>query len=443
MRIKNNGGAAIYVIIALAIAAAGGWWWYSATQVAAGATAGGAPGNATKGGGGAPVSVTTTLVKNQDLPISVTSNGTVVALQAVDIRPQVSSTLKAIHFHEGGTVKQGDLLFTMDNRTEDASQKRAEAQVLKSRADYANAERNLKRQRDLFDQKFISAAGLDVAINQAELAKGQLAVDEASAEVASVARSLTEIRAPFPGRAGAISVRIGSLVQPTATSAPLVTISQIDPIAVSFSIPERERQYVQRALAQGEVLVTAEIPGVTPQKLTGKLSFIESTIDTASGTIPMKATFTNPKFVLWPGMFVNVTVPTRTIADAAVVPIQAVQAGPERKFVYIVSADNKATLQPIEVIQNQDGFAAISGVPVGTKIVLEGAQNVRPNGTVVENAVGKTGKGARKAGPEDGKGTEPSKAAAPASDTPAPATAAPAANSATKKAARDAAPASK
>ncbi len=380
---RNYGKSAVYFLVAIVVAGGIAWWWLGSRQDNPGTSAA-APGVSGARAGGAPVSVTTTIVKKQDLPVSVVATGTVVALQSVEIRSQISATVKAIHFKEGTAVKQGDLLFTMDNRTEEASQKRAEAQVLKSRADYANAERNLKRQRELYDQKFISAAGLDTAINQFELLKGQLAVDEASAEVARVARSLTEIRAPFSGRTGAINVRVGSLVQPAATSPALVVISQIDPIAVSFSIPERERSFVQTALAAGDVNVTAEIPGATPQKLSGKLSFVESTVDTASGTIPMKAVFSNKQLALWPGMFVNVTVPTRTVANASVVPAQAVQAGPDRKYVYVVSSENKASIQPIDVVQIQDGFAAITGVAPGTRIVLEGAQNVRPNGTVVE-----------------------------------------------------------
>lgn len=368
------------VVCLIAIAGGGvAFSQWNASRAIAEPPANGAPGKAT---GGAPVSVTTTIVKKQDLPVAVVANGTVVALQAVDIRAQVNSTVTAIHFKEGQTVAKGALLFTLDSRSEAAAQSRADAQITKSRSDYANAERNLKRQRELFEQKFISQAALDTAINQVELLKGQLAVDQASADVTRVAKSLTEIRAPFSGRTGAISVRVGSLTQPTG--APMVTISQIDPIAVSFALPERELAYVQQSLAKGEVPISIDASATRPQAVVGKLSFIESTIDTASGTIPMKATFANSNLSLWPGMFVNITVPTRTINDASVVPVQAVQTGPERKFVYAVSAENIATIQPIEVTLIQGGFAAVTGVAPGTRVVVEGAQNVRPKGSVKE-----------------------------------------------------------
>jgi RND family efflux transporter MFP subunit len=392
----SSTGKLVAVVAVVVLGGVGYWWWSS--QASPPAAAGGAQ----PGRSNAPVSVTTTLVKQQSVPVTVQANGTVVALQAVDIRAQINTTVKFIHFKEGQLVKQGDLLFTFDNRTEEAALQRAQAQVMKSRGDSANAERNLQRQRDLFTQKFISPAGLDVAVNQSELAKGQLAVDVASLEVARVAKSLTEIRAPFAGRSGAINVRVGSLVQPNGSA--LVTISQLDPIGVAFSLPERELAFVQNSLSKGEVKVSAELPEGKLPPFVGKLTFVESAVDVASGTIPMKATFSNTNATLWPGMFVNVTIPTRVIAEANVVPIQAVQSGPERKFLYVVNADNSTTLQPIDVLLNQSGLAVISGVAAGTKVVVEGAQNVRPKGQVVEGGATGSGK-AGKAG-KAGKGGE-------------------------------------
>lgn len=152
------------------------WWWLSSRADAA-TTAGRTA--------SPPVSVTTARVKQQDLPVTVIANGSVVALQAVDIRAQVSSTIQSIHFTEGQAVNKGDLLFVLDARTEEANLRKAEAQVIKTRSDLANTERNLVRQRELFLQKFISQSALDTAINQADVLKGQLAVDEAAAKQAA------------------------------------------------------------------------------------------------------------------------------------------------------------------------------------------------------------------------------------------------------------------
>ena len=265
-------GGAIIVVIAA------GWWWWADTRGADTTTT--AARSAIP-----PVSVTTALVKQQDLPVTVIANGSVVALQAADIRAQVSSVIQSIHINEGQTVQKGDLLFVLDARTEEANLRKAEAQVMKSKSDLANTERNLIRQRELFLQKFISQSALDTAINQVDVLKGQLAVDEAAAEASRVSRSFTQIRAPFAGRTGAISVRVGSLVQPSAQNTlPLVTISQIDPIGVPFALPERELPHVQRAIAKGPLSVGIELSAPQKQTIEGKLTFIESTVDSASGT---------------------------------------------------------------------------------------------------------------------------------------------------------------
>ena len=367
---------------------AGGWWW-SGTRSDATATA--------VRTASPPVSVTTALVKQQDLPVTVIATGSVVALQAVDIRAQVSSIIQSIRIAEGQSVNKGDLLFVLDARTEEANLRKAEAQVIKSRSDLANADRNLVRQRELFQQKFISQSALDTAINQADVLKGQLAVDEAAAEASRVARTFTEIRAPFAGRTGAISVRVGSLVQPTTP--PLVTISQIDPIGVSFALPERELPHVQRAIAKGPLPVAIELSAPQKQTLSGKLTFIESTVDSASGTIAMKAAFSNGEKLLWPGSFVNVSLSARTLPGALVVPVQAVQSGPERKFIYVVVEGSKVAMVPVEVELIQAGLAAIkggNGIGAGVRVVVEGAQNVRKDSTIAEVVPAKSGNIAEK-----------------------------------------------
>lgn len=393
----------VFGAIAVLIIAGGGWWAGGRNDANVGTASPGAAG-ATKAAGG-PVSVTTAIVRQQDLPVTVIANGAVVALQAVDIRAQISSIVQAIHVREGHNVGKGDLLFTLDARTEEANLRKALAQAAKSKSDLANAERNLIRQRELFQQKFISQSALDTALNQADVLRGQLAVDEAAVEASRVARSFTEIRAPFSGRTGAISVRVGSLVQPSAQSSqPLVTISQIDPIGVSFALPERELAHVQRAMAGGPLPVNIELSAPRNMTLTGKLTFVESTVDSASGTIAMKAAFANGERLLWPGMFVNVLLSARTMPGALVVPVQAVQSGPERKFVYVIGDGNKVTNVPIEVELNQAGLAVVKGVPAGAKVVVEGAQNVRKDSVVAEGGAAGEGKAAGKGSGKGGEG---------------------------------------
>lgn len=367
-----------WVALTLAVAiAAGGWYWGASRKPDALA--------AKKGPG--PTPVVTAKSEARDMPVKLRANGTGTALQTVDLRAQVTSTVREVHIREGQNVARGDLLFSLDARAEEANLRKAEAQVEKDKADLASAARNLERQRELFTQKFISQAALDTAQNGVDTLKGQLAVDSAAIESARVARAYMEIRAPFSGRTGAIPVRPGSLVQPaqnTATAAPpLVTITQIDPIAVSFTLPEQELPMLQAALRAGGVPVTASTQqGADTFK--GKVTFVDNAVDTTSGTIRVKAEFANPDSRLWPGMFVTAELAPRVITNATVVPAQAVQTGPEKRFVFVVGEDRKVVSRPVKLTYLEEGLAVVSGLAPGERVVIEGAQNLRAGSLVAE-----------------------------------------------------------
>ena len=303
------------VVLALAAGAGGWWYWGQAKAPKAGARA-----------GGAAVPVTVATVERRDVPVRLRANGTVVALQSVDIRAQITSTVREVHIREGQSVAKGDLLVSLDSRAEEANLRKAEAQVEKDRADLANGKRTLERQRQLFEQKFISQSALDAAQNQVETLNGQLAVDLAAVEAARVALGNTRIHASFAGRTGAIGVRPGSLVQPNGTV--LVTVTQLDPIQVAFTLPERELPAMQRALAAGPVAAEASSDG-GQEVFKGRVNFLDNAVDSATGTIRVKAEFDNLASRLWPGMFVTVIVSPRMLSRASVVPVQAVQTGPE------------------------------------------------------------------------------------------------------------------
>jgi RND family efflux transporter MFP subunit len=321
-------------------------------------------------------------VRAQEVAVQITSNGTVTAVQSVDVRAQISATIRAVHVKEGLHVRQGQRLFSLDVRAEDANLGKAQAQVTKSRADLANAERNLQRQKDLFAQKFISQTALDTIQNQVDSLRAQVAADQAAVTAMQVNRSFGDIPAPIAGRIGAISVYPGSLVQPSGAA--LVSITQIDPVNVSFTLPERELSALREAMGKGGVAVTARPE--SGSEIKGALSFIDNSVDTASGTIRLKARFANPDNRLWPGMFVTVALAPRTLASALTVPVQAVQTGPERKFLYVIGEDKKVTPLPVRVLLIQEGLAVIEGAEQGTKVVVEGAQNLRPGSSVSEGA---------------------------------------------------------
>ncbi len=357
------------MVIAAAVAA---WWWFGASksQEAKGASR-----------TSAPVVVVTTKAESRDVPVRLKANGTVTALQSTDLRAQVTSTVRDVHIREGQSVARGELLFSLDARAEEANLRKAEAQIEKDKADLSTARRNLERQQELFRQKFISQAALDTVQNSVDTLVGQLAVDTAAMESSRVSRAYMEIRAPFAGRTGVIALRAGSLVQPGG--APLVTVTQIDPISVAFTLPEKELPALQTALRAGEVPVSAT-PTEGGDPFRGKVTFVDNAVDITTGTIRVKAEFANPTARLWPGMYVNVELAPRTLAAATVLPTQAVQTGPNNKFVYTVGEDKKVTSVPVTLSYIEEKFAVVQGVSPGTRVVVEGTQNVRPGSTVAE-----------------------------------------------------------
>jgi len=357
-------------------AALAAWWWFvsSRNQEAKGATR------------PASTLVVTARVESRDVPVRLKANGTVTALQTVDLRAQVSSTIREVHIREGQNVAKGELLFSFDSRADDANIRKAEAQVEKDKADLATARRTLERNLDLFKQKFISQAALDTVQNSVDTLSAQMRVDTAALESVRVTRAYDEIRAPFAGRTGTIGVREGSLVQPGSGVTPgavLVTVTQIDPIAVAFTLPEKELPGLQAALRAGPVPVAVSVQA-GGDKLTGKVTFVDNAVDSTTGTIRVKAQFANPGARLWPGQYVNVELAPRTLPNATVVPAQAVQTGPDSRFIYVVGDDNKVASKPVTLAYVDEGFAVVDGVASGARIVVEGAQNLRPGSTVTE-----------------------------------------------------------
>lgn len=379
----------VLACVAFAVLAALGAWWLARDK---------SPQAAAKAGPAA-VPVTAAVVEKRDVPVTLRVNGSVVAVQSVDLRAQVTSTVREVHIREGQNVARGDLLVSLDSRAEEANVKKAEAQVEKDLADLANARRTLERQKQLFAQKFIAQSALDAAENAVASLEGQLAVDRAAAESAKVTLGYTQIRASFAGRTGAIGVRPGSVVQPNG--AVLVTVTQIDPIQVAFTLPEKELPGLARAIAAGPVEASITVDDNTRQ-LKGRVNFVDNAVDTTTGTIRAKALFENRDSRLWPGMYVSVALSPRTIEGASVVPVQAVQNGPDSRFVYVIGEERKVSAKPVAVAHIDRGFAAVTGVEPGARVVVEGAQNLRP-GSIVTVGEGRAGEGKDGKAGRDGK----------------------------------------
>ena len=351
------------------VLAAGLWWWH-----------GRAPGQAPAAPArehAAAALVTLAQATRQDVPMVVQVNGSVVSLNSVDLRPQVTNTVREVHVKEGQFVKEGQLLFTLDDRADQANLAKARAQQLKDQAALADLERQYQRSRELVAQNFIAKSAADATLSQFESQKAAVAADRAAVQAAQVALSYSTLRAPIAGRIGAVSVYPGSLVQPTAS---LVTITQLDPIAVSFPVPEAHLQDLLAA-ARVKTPVEAIVAGrKTP--LAGTLDFVDNAVDPQIGTVRAKAVFDNADQSLWPGQFVETHITVRTLKDATVLPVAALMMLADGESVFVIDAQRAAARRKVRSLYNFGALVAVDGVQPGETVVVEGKQNVRDGGTV-------------------------------------------------------------
>lgn len=320
------------------------------------------------------VSIVSTRVTT--IPVDLPAQGHVVPVNFVDVRPQLSGTITAIHFREGDDVKAGQLLFTLDDSDARAQLAKADAQGALINAQLADARRDLQRAQTLVASKFVAVSVADTASSKVDalLAQGRAATADASS-----ARTLlghTRILAPITGKAGAVSVHPGSLAQLNAT-APLVTVSQLSPVGIEFTLPEQDLAAVLAARQAGTIGVTVQ-DASNASDAPGQLIFVNNTINPDSATISLKASFPNAHQTLWPGAFARVVVHAGVSAHAVVLPPQAVQEGPAGRFVFLLRADGTVAQQPVTLLRVQDGLAVIGGLAGGVPVVQEGGQNLRP-----------------------------------------------------------------
>jgi len=324
--------------------------------------------------------VKTALAQEQSIPIVLRANGSVSAINNVDVRPQIQNVVRAVHVREGQEVQAGQLLFTLDARGDESNVAKAQAQLASQRADLADAEQALKRNQELLTKNFVSQAVVDSARNKVDGLRSALQANQAALQASNIAAGYNQIRASIGGRLGAIDVHVGSLAQPTG--APMLSIVQMDPIAVSFAVPERQLAHIRASYPQGDAPIVAQL--ADGSELAGTLAFIDNSADAQSGTVLMKARFANADRKLWPGTFVTVRMTARTLANAVTIPAQGVITGPADTFVYVAQSDDTVKKQKIDVLAIADGAAAVSGLEAGARIVVEGAQNLRPGAKVRE-----------------------------------------------------------
>ncbi|MBI3526252.1 MAG: efflux RND transporter periplasmic adaptor subunit [Betaproteobacteria bacterium] len=343
------------------------------------------------------IAVTTQLVQRLTLPVVLEASGFAASLNSVEIRPQVSNLIARVPIKEGQFVKAGEILFTLDARADHANLLKAEALLAKDRAALADLQRQFARGRELRQKNFLSQSAVDTLQSQLEAQQATLGADQAALEGARVALSLDTLRSPVAGRIGAINVYPGSLVQPNAAA--LTTVTQLDPISVSFTLPERELARLLAAAKTDAVTIAATRPD-SDWRREGRLSFIDNAVDTQSGTIRVKGQFANPDQALWPGATVGIRIALRELKDVVTIPLTAVVNAVDGAHVYTVSADNTVQRRKIEILHNFATQAAVKGMESGERLVIDGAQNLRPGVRVREAGGAASTPGARKPSPQ-------------------------------------------
>jgi multidrug efflux system membrane fusion protein len=366
-----------------------------------------APGMA--GGGPPAVPVSVTAAVREALPVELRAVGSVEPFSTVQVKSQVAGELVGVRFTEGGYVKTGDLLFEIDPRPYQQALQQAEAAVAKDLAQLRQAEANLSRDRaqatnaeadatrykELFDAGIAARSQYDqyrtsydaqresVRADEAAIESARAAVDSdrAAASRAKLDLGYCQIAAPISGRAGNLLVHPGNLVKANGDTA-MVVINQIEPVFVSFGVPEHNLAEVRTKSAEGRLPVEARLRDGSGAAVSGRLTVIDNAVDPATGTIKLKAVFENRERLLWPGQFVDVALRLDT-SESTVVPAEAVQAGQQGQFVYVVKADRTVEFRPVSVGRTVSGKIVVEkGVSPGETVVTDGQLRLYPGARI-------------------------------------------------------------
>lgn len=333
------------------------------------------------------VPVTVARVEQKDVPVLLSAIGNVQPFSTVSIRALVGGELTRVSFREGDDVHKGQLLFSIDPRPYEAALQQATANLARDEAQLRNAQSEAARYADLVKKDYVTKEDYEKMTSSAEAAKAVVAADHAAVENARLQFSYCSIVAPIDGRTGSLMVHAGNIVRANDTN-PLVVINQVTPVYVQFSVPESE---LGRLRARGglgvPVAASPKQGGATIA--TGKLSFIDNTVDMATGTIALKALFANQNRALWPGQFVTVAVTLQDRPNAVVVPSQAVQTGQRGQFVYVVREDRSVEMRPVKIVETIDQESIIeTGLGPGETVVTDGQLRLTPKSHVdVKNAL--------------------------------------------------------
>lgn len=317
------------------------------------------------------VPVTTGRVVQKTVPVQIKAIGNVEAYSVVAIKSQVSGELTDVYFREGQDVKKGDLIFTIDPRPFEASLRQAEATLSRDIAQMENAREEERRYAELVKKGYVAQSQYDLIRTNAAALGSVVNADKALVENARLQLSYCFIRSPITGRTGSLMSHKGNIIKANADN-PMVVINQIQPVYVNFSVPEKHISGIKKYMASGKLKVEAFLSeGERPVQ--GLLTFIDNTVDTATGTIRLKGTFSNEGKQLWPGQFVDVILTLSAMPDAVVVPSHAIQTGQSGQYVFVIKNDLTVESRPIVVGRAIDGETVVEkGLQPGENVVTDG-----------------------------------------------------------------------
>jgi multidrug efflux system membrane fusion protein len=331
--------------------------------------------------GGAPpkVPVSVARVERRAVPYELEATGTVEPIRSVDVLPQVNGTILRVHFSEGDEVAAGQILFEIDPRAYRAALQQAEGALLRDLTQAESAAREAARYRALAATNTVTQEDYEAKQSAADAAAAAVRSDSATASIARLNLEYATVRAPISGRTGRLLLHEGNLVR--SGSDPLVSIVQMRPILVRFPVPASNLPTL-RSRANEQLTALAAPTRDSATTIKGVLSFVDNQVDSATGSVLLKARFPNRDGSLWPGEFVNITLVLGVQEDAVVVPSQAVMQGQQGTYVFVVNGDGTAATQPVTVQRTLDSLSIVLGVPAGALVVTDGQLRLTPNAKV-------------------------------------------------------------
>lgn len=328
-----------------------------------------------------PPPVVVAVAQRKTVPLTIRAIGNVEPIDSVSIRSRVDGQIVGVHVRDGQDVRKGELLFELDPRFLSAQLRQLEATLAKNQALLANASSTEKRYSELMGQGFISQEAYTQARSNRDAAQATVEADRAAVESARIQLSYTKIYSPISGRTGRVMLPAGNTVQ--ANDTVLVVINQLAPIYVGFAVPERHLTDIRRYLAGAKLEVRASPQEARDVVAVGRMAFIDNAVDPQTGTIKLRASFTNENHQLWPGQFVSVTLTLDRQNGALVVPPEAVQNGPRGQYVFVVMPDQTAEVRPVKIDRTEGNETVIAeGLQDGEQVIVSGQLRVVPGGKV-------------------------------------------------------------